>query len=505
MKRKDTLKEVLSLVLIVVIMVVLNFIFTRVLVRVDLTQNKIYSLSDASKKAVENLNDIMIVKVYMSEKLPPTLMPIRERVADLLDEYRAYSHGNLRIEFIDPAKDKKVQDEVRMLGIPAVEMNILQKDRLQVVKGYLGLAIFYLNNHEVIPVIQSTDDLEYQITSRILKLTQNRERVVGFLVKGGDHDLNGDYETLRKRVADEFKIVEIDSTIPDSLDVLVVAGISKLDTSTLYRIDQYIMHGGKAILLIDGVDVQGLNARAVPEAKLNLMKYGVKVEPNLVLDVSNEMAPFSTGVMRFIVPYPLWVKVRNFNPDNPIVSKLNSLVLPWTSSITPIEDTTAKYKVTILAKSTKLSWEERGFFLLAPDYLKRPAKNRLKQFDLIALVQGQIPSAFGDKAPSGFDQKKHKSLSDSTFVIVMGDSKFLENPFAGSFKENLVFFMNALDYLSLGSELINVRTKVLTERPIKQVSDTTKAMIRLINIVLMPLLVIIFGLVRYSIRRKRRR
>ncbi len=504
MKRKDIWKEILSLVLIIVIMVVLNFIFTRMLVRVDLTENKIYSLTPASKQAVSNLNDIMIVKVYMSEKLPPSLMPIKERVSDLLDEYRAYSHGNLKIEFIDPARDKKAQQEVRMLGIPPVEMNILEKDRLQVVKGYLGLAIFYLNKHQVIPVIQSTDDLEYQITSRILKLTENRERVVGFVVKGGNHDLYGDYETARKRVESEFKVVEIDSIIPDSIDVLVVAGISKLDTAMLYRINQYIMNGGKAILLIDGVDVQGLSASSVPEAKLDLVRYGVKVNQNLVLDISNEMAPFSSGVVRFIVPYPFWVKIRNFDKTNPIVSKLNSLVLPWTSSIEPIKDSSANYKVTILAKSTDHSWEQKGFFLLSPDYVKVPPKDKLSQYDLVALVRGKIPSPFKEP-PKGFDKKKFKRVSDSTFVVIVGNSRFLENPFAGSFKENLVFFMNALDYLSFGKQLINVRTKVLTERPIAEVSDATKTAIRILNIVLMPLLVVIFGLVRYSIRRKRRR
>ncbi len=505
MRRKELVREITSLILVLFIMIVVNFIFTRVLVRVDLTRNRIYSLSEASKKAVSNLDDIMIVKVFMSEKLPPTLMPIKERVSDILEEYRAYSHGNLRIEFIDPAKDPKIEQEVRSLGIPAVEMNILEKDRLQVVKGYLGLAIFYLDKHEVIPVIQTTDDLEYQITSRILKLTENRTRVVGFLVKGGGHDLYGDYETVRQRVEHEFKIVEIDSLIPDTLDVLVVAGVSKLDTATLYRIDQYIMHGGKAILLVDGVDVNGLRATAVPEYNLDHVSYGVKISQNLVLDISNELAPFSSGVMRFIVPYPFWVKVRNFDKENPIVSKLNSLVLPWTSSLEVKNDSSSDYSVKILARSTKQSWEQSKFFMLSPDFIKVPDKDKLSQFDLIALVRGRVPSTFGTTPPEGFDSTKHVSLSDSTILLIVGNSRFLQNPFAGSFKENLVFFMNALDYLSFGNELIDVRTKVLTERPIAELSDTARTLIRLINIVLMPLVVVIFGLVRYSIRRKRRR
>jgi len=129
--------------LVLGILCVLNFLALDNFFRLDLTQYKEYTISPASRKLVSNLDDIVHIKVYFSRNLPPYLLNLERQVKDILDEYRAYGRGNLRLEFIDPSVDSKTEQRVRQLGIPKVQLNIIAKDQAQVRPAYLGLALFY--------------------------------------------------------------------------------------------------------------------------------------------------------------------------------------------------------------------------------------------------------------------------------------------------------------------------------------------------------------------------
>ncbi len=150
------------LVIIVIgILIVLNFFSYQIFYRWDLTQNKDYSISKVSKKTVSDLKDVVNIKVYFSKDLPSQFINLRQEVADILDEYVNYSNGNIRIEFIDPKKDSQTEQELAMLGIPQLQFNVLEKDKYQVVNGYLGIAVKYGDKTQTIPVVEDTRDLEY--------------------------------------------------------------------------------------------------------------------------------------------------------------------------------------------------------------------------------------------------------------------------------------------------------------------------------------------------------
>ncbi len=491
-------EKFVNIVLIFLILVVVNFISSRVFVRLDLTSNKLYTLSRSSKEAVKNLDDILIVKVFFSKKLPPNLLPLREHLADLLEEYRSASGGKVRVEFIDPQKDRETEMMVMKLGIPPVQMNVLEKNKLEVVKGYLGVALFYGDKTEVIPVVERADNLEYEITSRILKLVEGGERKVGVLLKGGDHSFDEDYSELKNEIEKQYKLVEIrDSIIPEDIDLLIVAGVEKLEESDRRAIDTYLMRGGRIIFLVDGVDIgKNLEAHAAPPEPLKFLKaYGFKVNRDLVMDVSNEVAPFSSGYIRFFVPYPCWVKVRkeNLSKKNPIVRGLSSIVFPWPSSIEVLRD--SLIKVDTLATSTPKSWTQEGYIVINPEMLPK-AKERSKKV-LAILAKGCFKSAFADSAAPDSVRR-----SPSTAIMVVGNTRFLQDGFVRTYDENMAFFMNAVDYLGFGNKLISIRSKVAVDRPIKPISDTAKEIYKLFNTFGMAAVVVIFGLVRYFIRKR---
>ena len=142
-----------------------NFLSSRVLARIDLTQDREFTVSKATREVLRGLDDIVTVKVYFSKRLPPNLATLRRNIDDVLREFQAYSHGKVRVEYIDPAEKPEEEQKLRFLGIPQVQLNVLEKDQLQVINGYMGIAMLYADRHQAIPIVQDINTLEYDLTA----------------------------------------------------------------------------------------------------------------------------------------------------------------------------------------------------------------------------------------------------------------------------------------------------------------------------------------------------
>jgi len=491
----------LSLILLGILAVV-NFLSAHRFFRVDLTEGKIYTLSPSSKRIVSSLEDLLHIEVYFSEKLPPHLMTLRNEIEDLLDEYRAYSGGNVRVTFTDPAENPDVEGKVRRLGIPLVQMNIIEKDQAQLINGYLGLGLFYLDKADAIPVVQNTANLEYDLTTKIIKIASTETKTVGIL---GEWD---EISAIREELEKQYEVLQVDTSraIPEKMTSLVVADPEVLSQRERYEIDQFIMRGGKTIFLINGVEIgQGLNAQATPRVVDELLeKYGVKVNRDLVLDVSNETAGFSQGFMTFFIPYPFWVKVRkeNLNRENPVVSPLESMVLPWTSSLEVTADTASGVEATILATSSERSWTQSGVFMITPQQTIAPSKDTQKKHPLAVLLSGTFKSAITDTTPPDPNRVME---SPETRMIIVGNSRIIEDNHLQRFPENGVFFLNAVDWLTLGEDLISIRSRGATDRPLKQLSERQKTTVKIFNTYGIGVLIALFGLGRFFLRHREKK
>ncbi len=488
---------------------VLNFIFSRHFGQLDLTEGHIYTLSKSTKEVLKNLDDIVNIHVYFSKQLPPNLLPIRETVEDILAQYTTYAKGNLKVDFKDPKDDPKLESQVMRLGIPPVQMNVFQKDRLEVVQGYLGIAVQYGDQSQVIPVVDNPENLEYELTSRILKVTKGRENTVALYLDGGSHKEADDYTLIRQEIEKEYKVIDVlpGNEVSPEADVLVVAGVENLEPKDFFNIDQYIMKGGKVIFLIDGVKIgKNLEATSVEIKKLNYTSdYGIKVNPDLVLDLSNEIAPFSSGYLRFFVHYPFWVKItkNGFNRENPVVRQLESLVLPWPSSI-EVLDTTEN--VTVLVNTSPKSWLMKGVFNINPQGIRAPNPKVMKSYPVAVAILGKFKSYFKDHdLPEGVSDTSVIYESPETQIAVVANSRFLGDAFVQSYHENVVFFLNLLDWMAFGEELIAIRSKGITDRPLRSLSATSKTIFKVFNTYGVAFLVVLFGLVRYGVQRRKRR
>ena len=155
---------------VLVALILLNIISRDRFIRLDLTDNKMYSLSSSSKEVVSQVDDLLTMKVYFSSDLPNELGNTKRFLQDILEEFRAYSNGNIRFFFEDPQSDENLEEQARKDGIQPVQMQVIENDKVEIKKVYLGLVMLYENKKDNIPVIQNTAGLEYLITTKIKSL-----------------------------------------------------------------------------------------------------------------------------------------------------------------------------------------------------------------------------------------------------------------------------------------------------------------------------------------------
>lgn len=518
----------LMIVSAVIILGVINLFSARHFHRFDLTHNKEYTLSASSKRVVGGLKDLLTVKAYFSEKLPPYLANFKRQVKDLLEEYQTYAKGNLRVEFIDPANDPQLARTLQFQGIPQVQLNILEHDKYQVMNAYLGMSIEYEDRRQVIPVVRDLKNLEYDITGAIVKVSSGQVRPIGLLTNNANIDLQKDYRQLTEALQRQYTVRPIDlsqtKTIPRNLAVLIIISPQDFTDEQLYELDQFVMNGGKLICLVDTVELEqgALNASVkVPNITKLLEHYGISVHSDLVADLrSHSMASFNSGFISFTLPYPFWTKItkKDFAQDNQIVNKLESLVLPWSSSVATSNATAQGVEVTPLASTTAFALSEQAPFNLNPQQRFKPKKEDLEQRELAVLLKGKFSSYFKDKpvpeetttpeaTPGPPRPEKPQTVTESseTQILVVGTSRFVSDRHLFQFPSNLIFIQNAVDWMALGEDLIGIRTREVTDRPLRELSDAQKSTVRYLDTLGASVLVILFGLGRIALKRRKRR
>ncbi|MCP4714677.1 MAG: GldG family protein, partial [Deltaproteobacteria bacterium] len=367
--------RVIGILLVAGIVIMINALAYRHFFRIDLTQNKQYTISPATKQILGGVDDIVNLKVYLSKKLPPYMVTVIEEVKDLLDEYRIYGKGNIIIEYIDPGDDPAILQKLRFMGIPQLQLNIIEKDQAAVTKVYMGLAVLYGDNKEIIPALTDIGSLEYELTGKILRATSAEVKTIGFLSGHGEPNLTQDLELVNRELKEQYFTRAVATAagekIPDNIAALVVAGPKKLTQRDLFEIDQYLMTGGRIIFLVDTIDIEERGMRGQPlgcAAEALLEHYGIRVPPELVLDQLNAQAAFQSGPYQVYVPYPFWVRTvrQSVETDHPVINSLESMVLPWASPLQLLDNSTSHYSVDILARSTEYSFTQKGVFNISP-------------------------------------------------------------------------------------------------------------------------------------------
>jgi len=514
-QRRQTIIRVL---LIFGIITILNVIAVRIFTRLDLTSSKMYTLSGASKNLVRSLDDKFLVKAYFTSDLPAPYNNNRRYLQDQLDEYRAYSRGNFQYEFVDPSKKEDLEQEAQRYGIPPVQVQVLKEDKFQVEKAYMGLVFLYGDKQERLPVIQQTDNLEYEISSAMKKLTSKELKKIGFLSGQGEPQLQ-QMNRLKDVLEKQYQLTPVDLTggkpiPPDIAVLLIVAPSQPFKSWEKFLIDQYLMKGGKVAFFLNKVEASLQNQTGRP---LNLdiddllEAYGARINTDLVRDVRCAMVTVSQQTGFFVIqnqiPFPYLPMASDFSKANPIVKDLGSVIFFFVSSIDTSLVRAKGLSADVLVKSSNRSGRQEGVFYFNPTAPMTKEMFSESGIPLAVAIEGSYTSAFRDK-PVVLDSAVHSSIDTTKRLVagkasriaVVGDGDFVQDQYSGGNKDNIIFASNIVDWLADDIGLATIRSRETGSKPLAEVSEGTKSLVKGLNLAAPPLLVVVVGVLRWRWR-----
>lgn len=486
------------------IIILVNIISIRVFGRIDLTSQEIYTLSQASRDLVGSLDDRVTVKAYFTEDLPAPYNNNRRATLDILNEYKAYSNGTLHFEFINPEGEPGEQ-EAQQQGIAPVQVQVINDDRLEVKRGYMGLVMLYEDRKETLPVVQNLQSLEYDLSSALKRLTTRVKKKIGYTTGHGEPEPSS-FQQAAQMVSSQYELTPVNlksnPVVPEDLAGLLVIGPEeRFSDSARIALDRYLVSGGRIAFFINRhvATLQDRFARAVDPGLGDLLAhYGVRVNADLVRDA--QCAPVTVmqqqGMFRFQsqIPFPLLPIASNFNQDHVVSKDLESVLFFFVSSIDTTGASAKGLKPEVLVSSSERSGRQSGFIPIDP--LQRAGAPELNEsrIPLAASIAGSFSSAFADtSAGAGV------VAGPPTRILVVGDGDFMKDDYLGS-RGNVIFFANIVDYIADDAGLITIRSKNLAQPPLKQASDGTKRVLKYVNLFLPPVLVAGYGVFRWRRR-----
>lgn len=545
-------------------LLVINVLFSFINYSIDLTEEKRYTLTTSTTRMLTGLKDNIYVEVLLEGSFPAGFKRLQESTKDILDQFRNET-PYVQYRFLDPLdvpttkeKNERIKDLAEE-GIKPTNLRVMEDNEssekiiypVAVVKfgsniipvNLLENSIAGFSDEEVLN--QSINLLEYKLADAINKILRTQKPTVAITK---DHGESKPFETqdLINTLAPFYNIkwINLDSMyrVPDDIKLVIMPNPSKpYGEKAKFVLDQYIMRGGNAMFLINRlkIDMDSLrNARSeyVPiENDVNLedmfFKYGVRIQPNLVLDLESSKIPLVVGKLGTGAQTELfkwyYAPLLSGRSDNPIVKNIDRVNAYWTSTIDTIKTKTNVNKTVLLSSSqySRLQFApvRVNFEILRYD---PDASKFNKPYQPVAvLLEGEFPSLYENRVSpemmKGLEQIKtpYKAKGDPAKILVMSYGKLINNLYNPSNNEympmgfntfektqygNKDFVINAVEYMFDENGLLSARAKEVKLRLLDNVKiKAEKSFWQMINVLLPVALLGLGAFVFNYIRRKR--
>jgi len=578
--------------LCIVIGLLFNYIMDgSSLARFDMTQDKVYTVSTASKNILNNLDAPVQVKLYISPKaqMPAGMTQLETSITDKLEELRVASGSKVEYTVVkmeaanvmaseEPLgedgqpKDAEETVEKRMLdkGVQPFTVRAMERDAVTNKAVYSSIGVGYRDQpEEIIPQIvpDMLDQLEYRLVSTIYRLTREKMPVVALvapkeavnidpqmrqmLMQMGQQvpEQDDPYVFLEQLLSSEkyeVRRVELtkDSPLPEDYDTLVVINPRNLDERQRWEINHAIASGKPTVLAVQNFEwdyrptqrgFQVSKREEKPEINPLLEAYGLKVSEQVLMDTNtvplnmqtgNTLQDMLRGGMTANYPMQLLVSNESMSEDHGITNRLANVFYLWGTAIELNDTKLAELKLDakVVMNSSKSAWARTiaGTSMTQADVTPPPA-SELKSYPLMAVVTGQFPDAFAgqerpawpkpqpqpgmppqpeeDDAPEGpaptLEPKAGK-------LVLLGCSEMFRKNFIQAAPQHLDLFLNAVDYVSVDENIVNVRGRKPIDRSIEKPSDATKTKWRLANYGLSNAVIAAAGIGYFLARRRSR-
>ena len=493
-------KSILNYVLLMAgVIILVNILSDRFFIRLDFTADKQFTLSPATKDILHSLKQTVTVTAYISEELPQGFSQLRRDMKDLLVEYSNRSNGNVMFEFINPNKDEASEQKSMQEGINPVLINVREKDQVKQQKAYMGAVVHYGDKKEVIPFIQPGAAMEYALSTSIKKMTIDNKPKLGFLEGHGETSTNTMVQVMQAlEVLYDVENVNLKDSSANLNKYKTLVIINPKDTippSQFAKLDEFLATGKNIYIAMNRVEGNLQNATG-SEVNTGLEKWleakGVRVNPNFIIDMNcgavmvNQQQGYMTFQSQLKFPYlPL---ITKFAPT-PATKGLTSVLLQFASSIDFVS-TRKDVSFNALASTSDKAGTENPplHFNINRNWQQRDFP--LSNLTVAALVSGKIV---------GSQNSKMIVVSDADFPVNGEGQQARQIP-----ADNMNFIVNAIDWLSDDTGLIDLRSKEVSSRPLEQMDDAKKALIKYTNFILPVILVLVFGFIRWQYKRNLR-
>lgn len=535
--------------------VLLNILAANFFFRLDLTEDKRYTISPVTKQMLSQLPEPVFVEVYLDGEFPAGFKRLQQSVRETLDEFRIYAGGNVRYEFIDPNEitDEKERTEffqkLAASGIQPTNLRANEGGKQVERLVFPGARVMYKGKETGVMLLkgnlaaspderlnQSVEGVEYELATAIRKMAFQGNKTIGYI--SGQGQLETQYVTDLLGSLQEFyrvargELRDIPSL--DGLDLIIIAKPTEAFTEAdKYKIDQFIMKGGKAVFFVDALnanmDSVGAGGMFAMPYNLNLddmlFRYGVRLNPTMIMDLNSGFIPIVTGYMgerpqTEMINWRFYPLLNTFS-KHPITRNIDAVYSKFIGTMdtvradgirkTPLVYTSVYSRV--MQAPVPLTLEEARMEVKPEQYQAGPQP-------VGYLLEGAFTSLFRNRrAPEGAAEPQVRETGVPTKIAVFSDGDLVRNevnPRTGQAYElgfdrynNVTFAnrelaMNTIHYLLDSEGLINVRSKEIQLRPLDRVRvKEERTYWQLLNLVAPIVLLGLFGVVRYYLRKRR--
>ncbi len=520
----------ISVIVLVALFLGVNIIASKNLTstRIDLTEDKLYTLSEGSKSIAANLQEPVTLTLYFSSKAAQGAEPVAsygKRVEELLREFERNSKGKITVNVIDPVADSEDETKANASGLQP-----MGGAREPIYLGILGSNS--LDASDVLPALDPREErfLEYKVSKLIYSLNVSKKPVIGLMTPlpiNQAYSMNpqtGQPEPARVaqvlvelRALFDIRDIPLTSTeIPKDINVLMVVHPKDFSDSALFAIDQYVLGGGKLFALVDPYCEADMPANARNEMEAMMARHdsslnklfhawGVEIiEGKLATDISRAV-PISVGANREAVPYVAWMDMHpnkedaakgDFSTTDVLTSRLNRVIFP-TAGI--IQDLPGRGEGTWATVTPLIQTTDQGAVLESAKIQGMPDPKKLiaeyvpggKRLTIAARIAGKVKSAFpagkpvaapkeGEAPPPATDAAVLKESASDINVVLIADADFIQDRFwvqedrmfgQIAFADSGTLIANTVDNLTGSGELISIRARGDSNRPFDRVND----------------------------------
>ncbi|WCT15084.1 gliding motility-associated ABC transporter substrate-binding protein GldG [Mucilaginibacter jinjuensis] len=540
----------------VVAIVIAQFGFTRI----DFTKEKRFTLSPVSQNMMDSLTTPVKVTVYLQgDNLPGGFKRLQRATRDMLSDMQAYSHRKLQFEFVDPLKGQSQSEQDSTIknmmggGIEPTNLSVKTDDGL-IQKLIVPAAVITAGDKQVpVNLLQrriglgedevlnnSIQNLEYAFASGIKKAITGGNQQVGIIE--GHHELDDvQLHDAINTLSSSFMVGRVDLkkiSLADLLKVKLVV-IAKPETPFTeiekFKVDQYLMHGGRVLWTIDQVsaELDSLRGHGGEELAFNkqlnlddqLFTYGVRINYDLIADLNSSQIPVATGSVGGqpqiqMVPWlfnPILVPVSR----NPIVKNVDGITTQFISTIDTLG--VKGVKKTILLTTSPYNNKITAPHMLSLAAIEQQPDPKAFQSapkTVGVLLEGNFKSDFMNRPlPEGFtEQVNVLQKSEPAKMIVISDGDVFRNQLAADGSPyplgydhytqqtsgNKTLLLNIVDYLTGDTRLIALRAKEIQIRLLNKARVRNEKLYwQLVNNIIPPALVLIFAIFQHYVRKRK--